>query len=135
MSLTDEQLLKLYSDAFVGEGKTFFAGGLSGLRAIESAATAPLLERIKGLLQEVAKGADVEAEQRSRIADLERQLEQARKDAEPRAPEQLDAGAKKLAELFDYPWAHMPEQGRQTMRNNVISVLQSIDAAISKESK
>ncbi len=50
-------------------------------------------------------------------------------DAEPLAPIQLDAAAKKLAELFDYPWAHMPAKGRQTMRNNVIEVLQAIDAA------
>jgi len=55
-----------------------------------------------------------------------------RKDAEPRAPAQLEAGAKKLAEVFDYPWEHMPQQGRQTMRDNVIAVLQAIDAAKEK---
>jgi hypothetical protein len=127
-----------------------------------SAATAPLQEQIKELTAErdqwkddAMNGANAEF-LRGKVRELERQLalsgqsemhwksrtsllfaqlEQARKDAEPRAPEQLDAGAKKLAELFDYPWAHMPEQGRQTMRNNVIEVLQVIDAAISKESK
>ncbi len=52
-----------------------------------------------------------------------------REDAEPLAPIQLDAAAKKLAELFDYPWDHMPAKGRQTMRNNVIAVLEAIGAA------
>ena len=69
-----------------------------------------------------------------RFADLVRNavLEEA---AATKAPEQLDAGARKLAELLDYPWAHMPEQGRQTMRNNVIAVLQAIDAAAIRSMK
>lgn len=48
---------------------------------------------------------------------------------EPCAPAQLEAGAKKLAEVLDYPWEHMPQQGRQTMRDNVIAVLMAIDSA------
>lgn len=43
------------------------------------------------------------------------------------APEQLDAGARKLAELFSYPWEHMPDQGRQEMRDNVIAVMQAMN--------
>ncbi|RKL17375.1 hypothetical protein BFJ72_g15286 [Fusarium proliferatum] len=43
----------------------------------------------------------------------------------------LEAAAKKLAELFDYPWEHMPAEGRQNMRKNVEAVLL---AAAAKES-
>lgn len=49
--------------------------------------------------------------------------------AEPMAVEQIDRGAQKLAALFDYPWEHMPEQGRRTMRENVVKVF---EAALSK---
>lgn len=42
----------------------------------------------------------------------------------------LDAAAKTLAECMDYPWAHMPEQGREQMRKNAKSV---IDAAIAQQ--
>lgn len=45
------------------------------------------------------------------------------------APEQIEAAAKKLAEVFDYPWEHMPEQGRATMRNNAIAVIGAALAA------
>jgi hypothetical protein len=44
----------------------------------------------------------------------------------------LDAAAKTLAECMDYPWAHMPEQGREQMRKNAKSV---IDAAIAQQSQ
>ncbi|WP_397448194.1 hypothetical protein [Pseudomonas sp. NA-150] len=40
----------------------------------------------------------------------------------------LDAAAKVMAECLDYPWAHMPEQGRQSMREHAKKV---IDAALS----
>jgi uncharacterized protein (DUF3084 family) len=82
--LTDEQIAKIASTpcAVVGSYVHTFA------RSIEAAATEPLLERIAQkqsridqLLQEVAAGADAEATQRERIAGLERQLEQAQKDA------------------------------------------------------
>lgn len=37
-----------------------------------------------------------------------------------------DGAAKKLAECMDYPWEHMPEQGRQSMREHAKAV---VDAA------
>ncbi|TRM53310.1 hypothetical protein YH64_009430 [Achromobacter sp. LC458] len=42
----------------------------------------------------------------------------------------LDAAAKTLAECMDYPWAHMPEQGREQMRQNAKTV---ITAAIAQQ--
>ena len=39
------------------------------------------------------------------------------------APDSIEVAAKKLAELFSYPWEYMPEQGRQSMRDNVKAVL------------
>ena len=41
----------------------------------------------------------------------------------------LQAAAKKLAACMDYPWEHMPEQGRASMREHAKAV---IDAAITK---
>lgn len=50
----------------------------------------------------------------------------------PQAPEaepvllsdaQVEAGAKALAKEMDYPWAHMPEKGRNKMRDTVRNVL------------
>lgn len=38
----------------------------------------------------------------------------------------LEAAAKKLAACMDYPWEHMPEQGRASMREHAKAV---IDAA------
>lgn len=35
----------------------------------------------------------------------------------------VEAAAKKMAEIFDYPWDFMPEKGRNTMRENVRAVL------------
>lgn len=40
----------------------------------------------------------------------------------------LEAAAKKLAACMDYPWEHMPEQGRASMREHAEAV---IDAALS----
>lgn len=45
--------------------------------------------------------------------------------AEP-SDEQIEAGAKKLADVFDYPWEHMPTKGRIQMRENVKAVLQAV---------
>ena len=42
---------------------------------------------------------------------------------EPMTDEQCDAAAKKLAECMDYPWEHMPEQGRKHMREYARSVV------------
>ena len=42
---------------------------------------------------------------------------------EPLTDEQCDAAAKKLAECMDYPWGHMPEQGRKHMREYARSVV------------
>ncbi|AMM23202.1 hypothetical protein [Variovorax sp. PAMC 28711] len=35
---------------------------------------------------------------------------------------QIEAAAKIIAECMDYPWAHMPEQGRKTMREHASKV-------------
>lgn len=43
------------------------------------------------------------------------------KDAAPN----IKAAAMKLAECMDYPWEHMPEQGRQSMRVHAQRVLQA----------
>ena len=43
--------------------------------------------------------------------------------AVPLTPEQITAAAKKLAECMDYPWDHMPEQGRAEMRKHAQAVL------------
>lgn len=40
----------------------------------------------------------------------------------------VEGAAKKLAACMDYPWEHMPEQGRASMRENAKAV---IDAALS----
>lgn len=40
---------------------------------------------------------------------------------------QIDAAAKKMAECFDYPWEHMPEKGRQSMRDNVRAILDAAE--------
>ena len=42
---------------------------------------------------------------------------------------QIESAAKKLAEVMDYPWDYMPEQGKTTMRKNAVAV---IEAAIAK---
>lgn len=39
--------------------------------------------------------------------------------------EQIETAAKKMAEVMDYPWGHMPELGRKKMRENAQLVLQS----------
>lgn len=42
--------------------------------------------------------------------------------AVPLTPEQITAAAKKLAECMEYPWDHMPEQGRAEMRKHARAV-------------
>jgi hypothetical protein len=42
---------------------------------------------------------------------------------------QIESAAKKLAEVMDYPWDYMPEQGKTTMRKNAVAV---IEATIAK---
>lgn len=37
----------------------------------------------------------------------------------------IEAAAKKLAERMDYPWQHMPEQGRESMREHVLSIIEA----------
>lgn len=48
-------------------------------------------------------------------------------ERQPLSDEQIEAGAKKLAEVFDYPWEHMPAKGHETMRANVRAVLKAAD--------
>lgn len=38
---------------------------------------------------------------------------------------QIEAGAKAIAVCMDYPWDHMPEQGRQLMRLHAATVIQA----------
>lgn len=52
-----------------------------------------------------------------------RKATQAQAGAVPLTPEQITAAAKKLAECMDYPWEHMPEQGRAEMRKHAQAVL------------
>ena len=49
-------------------------------------------------------------------------------DAQPKFD--IEAAAQKLAECMDYPWAHMPEQGRTHMRKYAQAV---IDAALAAQ--
>lgn len=44
----------------------------------------------------------------------------------------VEAAAMKLAKCMDYPWQHMPEQGRNEMRKHAQAV---IDAAMQEQSK
>ncbi len=39
--------------------------------------------------------------------------------------DRLEAAAKVLAQCMDYPWSHMPEKGRDTMRNNVKLIIEA----------
>lgn len=42
---------------------------------------------------------------------------------EPRGQVDIEAAAKRLASCMDYPWEHMPEQGRKAMREHAQSVI------------
>ena len=39
--------------------------------------------------------------------------------------EQIDKAAMKLAECMDFPWAQMPEQGKQSMRSHAKAVIEA----------
>ena len=45
----------------------------------------------------------------------------------------VDAAARKIAECMDYPWEHMPEKGRSTMREHAKSVLDAARAALAQK--
>jgi hypothetical protein len=48
--------------------------------------------------------------------------------AQPAVPltvEQIDKAAMKLAECMDYPWAQMPEQGKQSMRDHAKAIIEA----------
>jgi hypothetical protein len=45
--------------------------------------------------------------------------------AVPLTDEQIDKAAMKLAECMDYPWAQMPEKGKQAMRNHAKAVIEA----------
>lgn len=44
---------------------------------------------------------------------------------QPLSEAQVDAAAQKLAECMDYPWGHMPEQGRKSMREHAKAVIEA----------
>jgi hypothetical protein len=80
--LTDEQIKELCCEwVYVAPGREFQEYVPFG-RAIEAAATAPLLERINYLLSDRNLEKKMRKDADERIAELERQLEQARWDAE-----------------------------------------------------
>lgn len=43
----------------------------------------------------------------------------------PLTEAQINAAGKKMAECMDYPWAHMPEQGRAEMRKHAQAVIEA----------
>ncbi len=82
MSLTDEQINDAYGAALVQHGHIPHDDVVRIARAIESATAAPLLERIRQLEQAVKWEADLCQQALESRAELEQQLEAARKDAE-----------------------------------------------------
>lgn len=56
-------------------------------------------------------------------------------DRQQRAGDDFDieAAAKTMAECMDYPWAHMPEQGREQMRLHAQSVIRAALSATQAE--
>ncbi|MFY3127585.1 Lar family restriction alleviation protein [Achromobacter xylosoxidans] len=87
-------------------------------------------------LEEAAKLMDQTL--RSNGAALIRGLKrsQAHKDGgQQRAGDDFDveAAAKTMAECMDYPWAHMPEKGREQMRLHAQSVIRSALSATQAE--
>lgn len=48
---------------------------------------------------------------------------QAQPAREPLTNDQIDKAAMKLAECMDYPWAQMPEQGKQSVRSHAKAVI------------
>ncbi len=45
----------------------------------------------------------------------------------PLTYEQMDKAAMKLAQCMDYPWAHMPEDGKREMRNHAKAIIEAVD--------
>jgi hypothetical protein len=45
--------------------------------------------------------------------------------ASPKQPLNIEAAAKTLASCMDYPWEHMPEQGREEMRKHAKAVIEA----------
>jgi hypothetical protein len=78
---------------------------------------------------EVDRLSTVIEQQKSLIASLRAELRESYGIDAAVQEEHLDleAAAKKLAACMDYPWEHMPEQGRASMREHAKAV---IDAAI-----
>jgi len=66
---------------------------------------------------------------KDRIRWLSRKLEEAQAApaaGDARVPSiNIEAAAKAMAECMDYPWAHMPEQGRATMREHAQTVIRA----------
>ena len=50
-------------------------------------------------------------------------LHKRRKAADKLGEMDLDAAAKKLAEVMDYPWTEMPSLGRNNMRKNAAAII------------
>lgn len=67
-------------------------------------------------------------ELKKRIKELETMIEQSQEDVVSLTSKQIEVGAKKLSELFDYPWEDMPEKGKHEMRGHVLSVFEVIEA-------
>ena len=44
---------------------------------------------------------------------------------ESRRKPDIEAAAKTLAACMDYPWDHMPEQGREAMRKHAAAVIEA----------
>ena len=43
----------------------------------------------------------------------------------PLMEEQLDKAGMKLAECMDYPWEHMPEEGKRNMRDHAKAIIEA----------
>ena len=43
----------------------------------------------------------------------------------PLTDEQLDKAGMKLAECMDYPWEHMPEEGKRNMRDHAKAIIKA----------
>jgi hypothetical protein len=56
-----------------------------------------------------------------------------RVNAELVATWSIEAASRKMAEVMDYPWAHMTDQGRQQMRENAEQVIRAALTSATKE--
>ncbi|OFL37507.1 hypothetical protein HMPREF2772_27275 [Achromobacter xylosoxidans] len=111
-------------------------GALARMRACLAAPQASAENVRNAALEEAAKLMDQTL--RSNGAALIRGLKrsQAHKDGgQQRAGDDFDveAAAKTMAECMDYPWAHMPEKGREQMRLHAQSVIRSALSATQAE--